>query len=298
MATCYRHPDRETGVSCSRCGRPICPDCMTPTSVGMRCPECAGEKTEVRKVNYGGMGGAGAATATTVLIGMNVVAYLLEVFSGSGGLGISGSTVFADGALCGNAIGDGGICAASNVGILETTGGEWWRVITSGFLHGSVIHLALNMFVLFILGRVLEPAIGTPRFVALYLVSLIAGSLGALLLSESTTFTVGASGAVYGLFIGTIIIARQRGMDQVVSQLGLWLGINLLITFTVPNISAGGHLGGLIGGMLASLLVVAAERRMARRETLAAELALMAALGVACFVGAVLVATAGIGTSI
>ena len=150
------------------------------------------------------------------------------------------------------------------------------------------------MFVLYILGQVLEPAIGTARFVAVYFVSLIAGSVGALLLTDPGQFTVGASGAVYGLFLATIVIARQRGMNQVVSQLGFWLVLNLVITFTVPNISIGGHLGGMVGGALGALLVVGAERRISSRETLPAELGLMAALGVACFVAAVVVAGAGI----
>lgn len=292
MATCYRHPERETGVACSRCGRPICPDCMTPSSVGMRCPECAGERTEVKRVNYGATG-SGAATATLVLIGINVAVFLLEVLGGSGGVGAAGGRIFADGALCGNAIGDGGRCLGGGV-LLVSDGGEWWRVITSGFLHQGLIHLGLNMFALYILGQVLEPAIGTARFVAVYLVSLLAGSVGALLLSDPQTFTIGASGAIYGLFLATILIARQRGFDQVVQTLAFWLILNLVLTFSVSGISIGGHLGGLVGGFLGGLLVVAAERRMAGRETLAAELALLAALGVACFVGAIVVATAGI----
>ena len=292
-ATCYRHPDRETGVACSRCGRPICPDCMTPTSVGMRCPECAGEKTQVKQVNYGAVG-SGAATATMVLIAINVVVYLFEVVGGSGGVGSTGGRVFADGALCGNAIGDGGLYGGGGV-VIETGGGEWWRVITSGFLHQGIFHLGLNMFALYILGQVLEPAIGSARFVAVYLVSLLAGSVGALLLSDPQTFTIGASGAVYGLFLATILIARQRGFTQVVQTLGFWLVLNLVFTFSVSGISIGGHLGGLVGGFLGGMLVVFAERRMAGRETLPVELASMAALGVVCFVAAIVVATAGIG---
>jgi membrane associated rhomboid family serine protease len=235
------------------------------------------------------------ARATLVLIGINVAAFLLEVLTGSGGLSVAGSSVFADGSLCGNAIGDGGLCGARDLGlIIQTDGGEWWRVLSGGFLHGSFIHLALNMFALYVLGQVLEPAIGTARFVAVYLVALIAGSAGALLLSDPTEFTVGASGAVYGLFLATIIVARQRGLNQVVTQLGFWLVLNLVFTFSVPNISIGGHLGGLVGGALGALLVVVAERRLSRRETLRAELGLLAGLGVACFVAAIVFATAGI----
>ncbi|MEO7197171.1 MAG: rhomboid family intramembrane serine protease [Solirubrobacterales bacterium] len=292
-ATCYRHPDRETGVSCSRCGRPICPDCMTPTSVGMRCPECSNDKTTVRTAASVGPG-SGPARATKVLIGINVVAFLLEVFSGSGGFNTFGSTVFGDGALCGNAIGDGGRCFGNGIGLI-TDGGEWWRVITAGFLHAGIFHIALNMFALYVLGQVLEPAIGTARFVALYLVSLVAGSVGALLLSDPNTFTIGASGAIYGLFVATIIVARHRGFGQVVQQLGFWLVLNLVFTFSVSGISIGGHLGGMVGGAVAALLVIGAERGIAGRKSVPAELGVLAALGVACFVAAVVVATTGVG---
>lgn len=264
---------------------------MTPTSVGMRCPECSKDSTKVRTPAFAASASS-AARATMVLIALNVAAYLLQIATGQGGLSGVG-TVFADGALCGSAIGDGGVCVSNEL-FLRTDGGEWWRVLTSGFLHGTIIHLALNMFALYILGQVLEPAIGTARFVAVYLVSLIAGSVGALLLSDPQQFTIGASGAVYGLFLATIVVARQRGMDAVVSQLGFWLVLNLVFTFSVPNISIGGHLGGMVGGALGALLVVAAERRLSRRETLPAELGLLAGLGVVCFVAAVVVATSGI----
>lgn len=287
MARCYRHPDRETGVACSRCGRPICPDCMTPTSVGMRCPECAADRTEVRRPSA--PGDSAAMRATWTLIGINVAAFVIQLLGG-GSSGTAGA-LFADGALCGNAVGGGGICAGGGQ-IIQTDGGEWWRLISSGFLHGGLIHLGLNMFVLFILGQVLEPAIGTARFVGLYVVSLLAGAVGALLLSEPMTFTVGASGAIYGLFIATIIVARRRGQMQIVQQLGFWLVLNLVLTFSVANISVGGHIGGLVGGTIGTLLVVAAERQMARRETLGAELAGMAALAVGCLVAGVVIANA------
>jgi membrane associated rhomboid family serine protease len=288
--TCYRHPDRETGVACSRCGRPICPECMTPTSVGMRCPECAGDKTQIRRPAFGGVI-SGAFPATIILIAINLVAFVFEILGGTGSFSTS-SRFFADGALCGNAIGDGGICAGNGI-LLHSDGGEWWRVVTSGFLHAGLIHVALNMFVLYILGRVLEPTIGTARFVAVYLVSLIAGSIGALLLSDPNTFTIGASGAIYGMFLATLLIARHRGFDQMVQQLGFYLVLNLVFTFSVSGISIGGHIGGMVGGALCALLVIAAERRMAGRRTLPVELGLMAVLGVGCFVAAVVVASTG-----
>ena len=262
---------------------------MTPTSVGMRCPECARDRTEVRTASTGAL--SGGAKATFVLIGINVGVFVLQLLSG----GPSGTDgwLFSDGALCANAVGDGGVCGGGGQ-IIHSAGSEWWRIVSSGFMHGGLIHLALNMFVLFILGQVLEPAIGRARFVGLYIVALLAGAVGALIMSDPFTFTVGASGAIYGLFIATIVIARQRGMHDVVQQLAFWLVINLVFTFAASNISVGGHLGGLVGGAIGALIVVGAERQISRRETLPAELATMAAVGIVCFVAAIIVAKQGI----
>jgi membrane associated rhomboid family serine protease len=233
--------------------------------------------------------------ATFVLIGINVVVFFLQLLGG--GPSGTGGWLFADGALCGHAVGSGGICGGGGQ-VIQSDGGEWWRIISSGFLHGGVIHLALNMFVLFILGQVLEPAIGTARFVAVYLVSLVAGAVGALLMSDPVTFTVGASGAIYGLFVATILVARQRGHMEVVQQLAFWLVINLVFTFAASNISVGGHLGGIVGGAIGALIVVVAERSIARRETLGVEIAAMAGLGVVFFVAAIVIARQGVGFTI
>jgi len=260
---------------------------MTPTSVGMRCPECASDRTEVRTARTMT---SGRMQATYALIGINVFVFVLQLLGG--GPSGTGGWLFADGALCGNAVGDGGICGGGQ--LIRSDGGEWWRIISSGFLHGGIIHLALNMFVLFILGQVLEPAIGTARFVAVYLVSLIAGAAGALIMSDPAIFTVGASGAIYGMFVATIVIARQRGHMEVVQQLAFWLVINLVFTFAASNISVGGHLGGIVGGAIAALVVIAAERGISRRETLAAELATMAGLGVVLFAAGIIVAQQGV----
>ena len=241
MAQCYRHPEEETGVSCSSCGRPICSDCMTPTPVGMRCPECSREKTRV----VSGVGETAAGyPATKVLIGLCVVAYLLEIASGTGGISPGSSPVLNDFGLRGIFVADG----------------QWYRLITCGFLHVSIFHLAFNMVALFFLGRILEPSIGTPRFLAIYFASMLAGSFGALLLSGSLVNTVGASGAVFGIFGATFVIARGRGLDHIAREIGVILGINLLLTFTIAGISIGGHLGGLIGGVLCGLMVIAGER--------------------------------------
>lgn len=270
--TCYRHPDRETGVSCSSCGRPICPDCMTPTPVGMRCPECASQRTRVVR-GVGREEGFRATPATYVLIALNVVVFLAEIASGSGGFGEQRGSMIVDFALFGPSVAEG----------------EWYRLITSGFLHASIIHIGFNMFLLLILGRLLEPALGTPRFLALYFASMLAGSFGALAL-EPDALTVGASGAVFGLAGATFIIARGRGMDALAGEIGFLILFNLVLGFLLPRISAGGHLGGLAGGVLCALAIVAGEKGMLGRNRLPLELLAMLAVGAAALVGALAVA--------
>jgi membrane associated rhomboid family serine protease len=271
MATCYRHPNRETGVSCSNCGRPICPDCMTPTPVGMRCPECAKQKTRVTRGAVGP--GRYDLPATYVLIALNVVAYLIEIAGGGGGFSPGNSSIAIDFGLYGPFVAEG----------------EWYRLLTSGFLHASIIHIGFNMFALYFLGRILEPGIGTPRFVALYFASLFAGSLGALLL-DPNALTIGASGAVFGIFGATFVIARHRRIDGLASSIGIILLLNLAITFGRPEISIGGHLGGLAAGVLCALVIVAGERGMLGRRRLPIELAAMAAIGIFSIVAAIAVA--------
>src|ERR671910_1648125 len=240
---CYRHPNRETNVKCSRCGRPICPDCMYDSPVGMRCPECAGQQARSRRV---AIRRSSSPYATYSLIALNVIVFIAEL-GGGGGAGSleGGGNLIADGGLLGPAVADGG---------------EWYRIITSGFLHAGPLHLFLNMFVLYILGTILEEGIGTVRMLGIYFVSLLAGSFGALLL-DPNELTVGASGAVYGIMAATFLVARQRGVEQLASQIGLWVILNLVFTFSVPGISIGGHLGGLAGGAVAAGVILAGERR-------------------------------------
>jgi membrane associated rhomboid family serine protease len=235
MAVCYRHPSRETGVSCSNCGKPICPDCMTATPVGMRCPDCSRQRTPVRTLRNVHVD----PTVTYVLIGINVLMFLGSSAGGSsltGGGG--GGSVYGDFALWGPAI---------------SIGHEYWRLITSGFMHAGLIHLGLNMYILYWLGTMLEPVLGHLKFVALYFASLLAGSFGALLLSADKV-TVGASGAVFGLMGAAFIMQRARGVDPMRSGLGPLILLNLGISFLPGfNISIGGHLGGLVGGAACAL---------------------------------------------
>ena len=169
---------------------------MTPTPVGMRCPECARQRTRVTRGAV--RPGRADAPATYVLIGLNVLAYLAEIGSGAGGLSGTSGSVIGDFALQGNAVAEG----------------EWYRLLTGGFLHAGLLHIGFNMFALFILGRLLEPAIGTVRFVALYFAALFAGAFGALLLSAPAELTVGASGAIFGLFGAAFIVDVLPGTGQ------------------------------------------------------------------------------------
>jgi membrane associated rhomboid family serine protease len=270
METCYRHPDRETAVSCSNCGRPICPDCMTPTPVGMRCPECSRQRTPVR-TGSSAFGRSNAAPAAYVLIGLNVLGFLAEL---AGGIDLSGEgRVVNDFSTFAPAIADG----------------EWYRIVTGGFLHAGPFHLLLNMFALYILGTLLEPTIGTPRFVAIYATSLLAGSLGVVVL-EPDAQAVGASGAIFGLFAAAFVVARGRGLQEVASQLGFLLVINFVFTFSVPGISIGAHLFGALGGALCAALVIAGDRGAFGPQRVSAEIGVIAALGAAAAVASVLAA--------
>jgi membrane associated rhomboid family serine protease len=239
---------------------------MTPTPVGMRCPECSRQKTKVRT----------AATMTSeprlayVLIAINVIAFLAQMSSGGGIDGRSGS-VYENGALYGPLVADG----------------EWWRIVTAGFLHAGLLHLAFNMYFLYFLGTLLEPAIGKVRFAVIYAVSLAGGSFGALLISPDAV-TVGASGAVFGLMGAAILAMRARGIDPMQSGLGMTLLLNLGITFLIPNISIGGHLGGLAAGFVTGyLLFEVAERDRALRVPV---IAACVVLGVALVVAGIAVA--------
>lgn len=271
--TCYRHPNRETGVSCSSCGRPICPQCMTPTPVGMRCPECAGQRTRVVRNPTGTPSGLSAFPATSILIAINVIVFLAEIASGPGGLGEQGGKLIENYGLYGPSV----------------AGGEWYRLLTTGFLHANFLHIGFNMLLLFLLGRLLEPALGTPRFLVLYFASLLAGSFGALVL-EPNSLGIGASGAIFGLAGATFVIARGRGMDALAGEIGFLIVFNLVFSVVSPRVSLGAHLGGLVGGVICALAIVAGERGMLGRDRLALEIAAMVAVAVVSVAGALAVA--------
>jgi membrane associated rhomboid family serine protease len=245
--TCYRHPDRVTGLSCSECGRPICTECMTMAPVGIRCPEHSGKPQGVQRVTKGvrraSSEGTGARV-TRILIAMNVAVYIAQLATG-GGVNGTGSPIYEKGVLI------AGRALDSNGNVVGVAEGDWWRLITATFLHYGPFHLLLNMLALYWFGSLLEQRIGSGRFLLLYLVSGLAGSAGALLL-DPTVPTVGASGAIFGILGAGLVLEHQRDYVFGGSALGI-IVINLVLTFSISSISIGGHLGGLIGGALATL---------------------------------------------
>ena len=267
---------------------------MTSTPVGMRCPECAGERTRVRR-GVGAIASTTAPYATYALLALNVLAFLAELMGGGGAgtLG-EGGDLSVEAGLCANAIGDGGICGIQGVGAVVSEGGELFRLVSGAFLHAGPLHLLLNMFALYVLGTLLEPAIGTARFLGIYFAALLAGDFGALLLSDANEVTVGASGAIFGLMGAGFVVARRRGIDEVASQIGVFVVLNLVFTFSVPGISIGGHVGGLVGGALAALIVTALERRARGGASIAIEAAGIALIAIVSVAGALAAANGSV----
>jgi membrane associated rhomboid family serine protease len=239
---CYRHPDRETGLSCSDCGRPICADCATFASVGIRCPDHAGtrkgpaKRIRPRPVHRapGIALASGSAPITRALIAINVAIYLVTVSQGQG-FDAPGGQLF-----------DKMILYAPFV-----SHGDWWRLVTTMFLHANLIHIAFNMWALWVIGTPVEQYLGRARYLGLYFVSGLAGSAGALVQAPAG---LGASGAVFGV-LGAMLILEWQITGRLAGNAMTWIVINLAIGFLYSNsnISTGAHIGGLIGGILITL---------------------------------------------
>jgi membrane associated rhomboid family serine protease len=248
---CYRHPDRETYISCSECGRPICTECMTPAPVGQRCPEHSGKPQGVARMTTGirrATGRGETGIVTRILIAINVLIYLAELLQGAGVNAASGS-IYVNGVLVASAREIGGQILPAGLGVGQSIGvahGDWWRLITAAFLHYGPIHLGFNMFFLYWIGTPVERYLGRARFLLVYLVSGLAGSAGALVLNPGAV-TVGASGAIFGILGAALVLERQRSYVLGGSAMGL-IVINLALGFTLSNISIGSHIGGLLGG--------------------------------------------------
>ena len=259
MSTCYRHGDRTAGVSCQRCERPICPLCMTQASVGFHCPDCvrSGRRTSpvMRLRDLSGT----RPIVTQVLIAINVAGLIACLVTG-GSIGGGGGTISDDGYLLGYGIDYTQTGPATlRVEELGVAAGQWYRIISGGFLHSGLLHLAMNMLLLYLIGSQLESLLGRARYLSLYMACLLAGSFGVLLVSP-TTPTVGASGAVFGLMGAAVIAQRRAGINVWRNGIGGLVLINLLLTFASPGISKGAHIAGLIGGVAIGALVLALDR--------------------------------------
>ncbi len=249
-SVCYRHPDREAYISCQRCERPICPECMRDASVGFQCPECLakGAKSvrQPRTVAGGALpGNPGAATLT--LIGINAVVYVVSLILqelGRTGLDVWGAIV-------------GGPVLYDGQLVEGIAGGEYWRLLTSAFLHAGLLHLLFNMIGLYLFGPFLEKLLGTTRFVVFYLAAAVFSGAVVFALTAPNVPTVGASGAVFALFGLGLVVLLKAGQE--VRGLVAILAINAFLSLR-DGISWQGHLGGFIAGVLFGLAISFAPR--------------------------------------
>ncbi|CAL9489710.1 rhomboid family intramembrane serine protease [Streptomyces werraensis] len=248
---CYRHPDRETGVRCTRCERPICPECMVEASVGFQCPECVrggggtghAPSASLPRTLAGGTVAADPRLVTKILIGINVAVFLAVTIEKS---------LLSDLYLVG---------AWPPAPFTSTQGvadGEWYRLVTSMFTHEEIWHIGFNMFSLWLLGGPLEQHLGRARYLALYLISGLAGSALTYLLAGGSTPSLGASGAVFGLFGATAVLMRRLRYDM--RPIIALLAINLVITFSWAGIAWQAHIGGLVAGVVIGYAMVHAPR--------------------------------------
>ena len=258
--SCYLHADRRSGVTCQRCDRPICPQCMHQASVGFHCQECAraGSKSIVWQpptVTAASSDGE-SYWVTKTLMGLSLAGFALIMATGGRPLSARSSSVLLSGGLVAHypplpgAAADGGVAL-----------GEYYRLITSAFLHDGIFHLAFNLYALWLLGQLLELAFGVARFICLYSVSLFGGALGVMLV-DPRAVTVGASGAIFGLLAAMVLLQRAGGRLWR-SPLGMLLVMNMGLTLLVPGISIGGHFGGLMAGFLMGWVLLELQTRNA-----------------------------------
>lgn len=252
-SVCYRHGDREAHIRCQRCNRPICPDCMVPASVGFQCPECvqAGRR-DVRsaRTEFGGRLRGPTALVTKVLIAVNVLMFGLQYVGGSAFTNrlemLTGPALYPDGML-------GGVAT-----------GQWWRLLTGAFLHVSIFHIGVNMFSLWMIGPALERQLGRARYLAVYLIAALGGSVAVMLFSDPRAPVVGASGAVFGVFGAAAVLWRRLGYD--IRAVGVVLAINVVINVVFANaLSWQGHVGGIVtGGLIGAIIGYAPGRGRVR----------------------------------
>lgn len=240
---------------------------MRDAAVGFQCPECVAsgrKETRSGRTAFGGLRPTNASITTGVLIALNVGVWLAILISGGTGSRLSNLLGLRPNGLCiagnnGYDVAEGLCTSQGGTWLPGVADGAWWQILTSGFTHVTITHIAFNMLALWMIGPQLEMVLGRVRFLALYLLSLLAGSAAVLWAGGEYQLTLGASGAIYGLFGALLIVARRVGGD-LRSLYGL-IAVNVLITFVVPNISWQGHLGGFVGGVAASVVLVYPPRR-------------------------------------
>jgi membrane associated rhomboid family serine protease len=269
---CYRHPGRQTYVSCVRCGRPACPDCLRPAAVGHQCVECIKDGNRGARQATGRFGGAVTAQAkvTWSLIGLNVVLYLVQ---------LAHPNLATDWEMLGGA-------RTSSGQIIGVAAGQWYRMITSAFLPGTgnlgIVDILFNMWALLIVGPAMERTLGAVRYLSVYLVSAIGGSVLYYLLVVPNQPALGASGAIFGLFGAWFVLSRRLGLDS--RQVVFLIVLNLGISFALPFIAWQAHVGGLVAGGLLTAAYVYAPRRNRIPIQIAATLIM---LGI-CVIGVVI----------
>ncbi len=241
---CVRHPNRETGVRCTRCDRPACPACLREASVGYQCVDCVaqGARDRPHTITVGVVASTDRPVVVPVLIAINIVIFAVTVVQARSLSRNDSAGLFQQWGLLPTAVADG----------------AWWRLVTSGFLHFGPIHLAFNMIALWVIGRDLEQVLGRTRFLVVYLVSLLGGGLAVFLFSDPDIPVAGASGAVFGLMGGlAVVLLRMRLSPGPALTIIL---LNVVISFVVPGISILGHLGGLVFGAAVTAGLVYAPR--------------------------------------
>lgn len=259
---CAFHPDRPTGLRCTRCGRPACPDCLTPASVGFQCKACIAEARGTARTasTIAGSRLNQQPLVTGVLIAVNLVVFVITSVQARSVTSPSGSAVFEQGAEAPDLV----------------AAGQFWRLFSSGFLHLSLIHIALNMISLYVLGNPLERILGRGRFLVAYLLAMLGGSVAVLLFAQPQSLSAGASGAIFGLMGALVVTFRRLRLDP--RQLVSIVVLNLIISFTIPGISWQDHIGGLVVGAVAGAIMVYPPMKVRRSWQIGGSLGLLGLL--------------------
>jgi membrane associated rhomboid family serine protease len=269
---CYRHPDRETYLSCVRCERPACPDCLRPAPVGQQCVDCVREGSRGVRQPVGVFGGgiAAGATVTRVLVGLNVLFYLAE-------WAYPKIVNYYD-----------MVAGAYDPTIHQVVGvahGQAYRLITSAFLHEPGLsgfgpaHIIFNMWALILVGPALERLLGRLRFLTVYLLSALGGSVAFYFFAPATASALGASGAIFGLFGAYFVVSRRLRLDT--RAIVFLIVLNLALGFAVPSIAWQAHVGGLVAGGLLTAAYAYAPRQQRTLVQVGATAAVLAVLIIA-----------------